>query len=362
MVETCKKVQLSYLASLDTVELVDETPSNGNILISVTSTPQCDSKSHSDLVTMDEDASTEDDEQSLPFDASQTDQNDLPADTQTTDEITTEKDPNEDDDAEAIESTSTTQLIGIVVEPVNESHEPKTDESAPAAVEVADSTEVTDENDATDVAHGNDEIPSQTNEPETDEVMLIENDGDDAAKEDPSTSKQDAQNTVDPVNQMAVADDEKEVKDKEDEEDATEVPQTPSPPHAIETDAKTKDIDSSMETDEDALYIDTTEAQIDCDATMVDERSEHTNEPKNDEVETAAVENLNTAIGVDEAERETPSPIVLVMSPIESPPPTPTPVSLPNSEQKTDEHESTHDSITMDNNPETAGKYDEINR
>lgn len=349
MVETCKKVQLSYLLSLDTVQLVDE------VLVSVTSTPQCDNKEQNDIVAMDEEATTEEEQPlpPLPHDIPQTDQNDLPADTQTTDEETTENSSNEDA-AEPIENAPANELIRIIVEPIKEPNS----ESTGSAQEAT--------NDA-DIADGNDEIASQTNVSET-EVMQTENDGGEKVQENPKSPKQD---TMEPE-KVTEADDEK-ADDHENviEKDATEVPQTPSP-IAFEPDTKTKENDSSMDTDEDTLYIDTTEGQVDADVSMVEERSENENEQKVDDVETAAEESTNAAIKVDEAERKTPLPVemskepmtpALEVSPIESPPPTPTPtpppvpeaVSLPNASE---EAESASDSVSMDDKPEIAGKCD----
>lgn len=81
MVETCRKVQMAYLTSLDTVQLVEKAPLYDDILISVTSGPQSDSKEQSNLATMDETALTEEDfTDSTQCDDTSIEQNLFPAD------------------------------------------------------------------------------------------------------------------------------------------------------------------------------------------------------------------------------------------------------------------------------------------
>lgn len=70
MVETCRKLQMTYLSSMESVQLVgctQESTSSSNendILIRVTSAPQNDSKGHYDLL-INEDNSTEESTHSL---------------------------------------------------------------------------------------------------------------------------------------------------------------------------------------------------------------------------------------------------------------------------------------------------------
>lgn len=78
---------MTYLSSMNTFQLVEESPSYGNILVSVKSTPQCEIKEHSDLMAIDEDVSTEDEAQSLQLDAFSTDQNISPDNAKTPDEL-----------------------------------------------------------------------------------------------------------------------------------------------------------------------------------------------------------------------------------------------------------------------------------
>lgn len=134
---------------------------------------------------MDEDAATEDKEESLPNDVSQIVHNVLPDDARETDEISTEKGPNEDE-AEPIESVTTNQLIDIIVEPSNEVHL-ETAESPSVAVDITDVSDVTEDHN---------DISSEMNV--SDDMMPIENEDVDAADKNPSISNQNEQNTMVP--------------------------------------------------------------------------------------------------------------------------------------------------------------------
>lgn len=397
-VETCRKIQMSYLLSVHTVELVDESPSPGDILISVTSTPQCDSKGHSDIVTMDEDASTDEDEQFSSIHVSQTDQNDSADGAKTTDELETVDLSSDDHDTERIENAATVQTNGANDEPVSEIVS-NTDEDAPVPVDVAD---------------GNDEIPSEMNvfekddvifetttvsltatdpstiaEPSTDSVTaaapssvseinesecsstatttidsppfekLSDNaEMDVVGDENPSRSHQDKQIDVDQEQDDPVA--AGDAKSIEREQVAAEVPM---PQHEVEN-FKPTDNDSSsekdMEIDEDALHIDLgEEAQLQGDVTMADdsqfESTEHSNDKTSDDIVITSAANANTdELKADEAEDEIPIPIASansspVMSPHRSPPSTPIPSPNP-----TEQIEAAQHSVDTDFIPDTS--------
>lgn len=74
MVATYKKLQMTYITSTDTVKLVEKSPTYDNILISVASAPQCETKEESGLLAFDETTSTEGNE-SMHFDDTLSEQN-----------------------------------------------------------------------------------------------------------------------------------------------------------------------------------------------------------------------------------------------------------------------------------------------
>lgn len=73
MAESCRKFELTYLASMNTFQLINKLHSRGD----VTCTPHADNGQHSEMVTVDEDAlnKSKDDAQSSRLDVIQTDQN-----------------------------------------------------------------------------------------------------------------------------------------------------------------------------------------------------------------------------------------------------------------------------------------------
>lgn len=135
-----------------------------------------------------------------------------------------------------------------------------------------------------------------------------------------------------------------------------EMPQSGVPPCGISTIIENNDKDSSMETDESALYIDTSVVKIDDndDVSMTDthsESAEKTNEKKIYGVETTAIGNTNAVVNINESEREiereTPSPRYASL--IQSQASTPSPNSI-------DQIESTHQQEDSDYNAKTASK------
>lgn len=287
---------MTYLSSMDAVQLVEKSSSYENILISVTSTPQCESKERGDLMTMNENASTEDDAQSLQLDESSADQNILPDNTETPDELTEEKSPDNREVEMPTENVSSAQANDVIDGPSNEC-DAKTVEDAPADA-IADAT---------------DEIPSNQDEP-----SMVNND------QMPATDK----------------------------EDTIQLSMLTTPAIQIENDDNI-----SIDTDEDALHIDTSEAQID-DVTMTDANSENKSQANTDEIANAADTNTNTPANVDEVEHETPAPATVTsansspaMSPIQSSPSTSIASANPSDQAAPADH-----SFSMHCKPEKGGK------
>lgn len=225
---------MSYLSSMETVQLVEKSPSDDNILISVRSTPQCESKEHSNLEAMDENAATEDDAPSLQHD----DQNILPENSETPNEMAVEN-GSDNHDLEMLNENVPLNQTNDITEPLNECNA-KTVEDVPEAAE------------ADTVTDGTDETPSTT-----------------------------------------------------DNENMANVTTMPPTTPVIQTQ---NDDDKSMDSEEDALHIDTSCADID-DVTMADANSESENQANGEEVANSANladtnTNLPMNVDIDEVERK----------------------------------------------------------